>query len=241
MLTNPLRFPLIRSSSLISLALFGAACGSDEDGTAAADAAIVASDAIASPDAVPEASADAGPLQTTSIDDWRSYCIATATESFDVLMYTGDVFTAQAGNEFLLAEYDEPKDIEASMFHLGEEGALPLEVEQADFPEGFPLTSNCTPDATVRHYAALTDATVYTSAALSTVLCEIPAGTVVPGGGGYEAIGIPTTGQDATYKLFLRGYEAQCGAAEGYVNAPAGVVRGVATHTIPLRVIAGSE
>lgn len=213
--------------------LFGVACGNDDD-SPGADSGIAES---------ADSGTDEGSIDATDIEVWRSYCIATFSESFDVLAFNNDfLFTAEAGDEFVMSQYSDPSDIEATLLHAAEQGPIDFEIEAADFPNGLPFTSSCEPDAVVRHYAAFADVTLYTTEALDTVLCEIPEGTVLPtSGGGYQAIGIPTAGQDATYLLFLGGFETQCGASEGYVNVPSSDEFGVALHNIPLRLIVGPE
>lgn len=178
-----------------------------------------------------------GTESQTSIEDWRDYCIATFTEEYPVVDIFGDpAFTAHVGDEFLLASFD--ADRTPQLVYLAKTGPEFVEIDE----ETLPFTSNCTPGATSRHYAVFSDITVYAEEELSTPLCELAAGRVLPlepNGAGYGITG-SEAGSGIVYELILNAFSSECGDADrGYIDVPRTTLWGSSTALVPVQVIVG--
>jgi len=177
-----------------------------------------------------------GSESQTTIEDWRDYCIATFTEEYPVFDVFGDVaFTAHVGDEFLLGSFDADR---TEIIYLAKTGPDVFEIDE----ETLPFTSNCTAGATSRHYAVFSDVTVYAEEELSTPLCELAAGRVLPlepNGAGYGITG-SNAGSGIVYEVILNAFSAECGAADrGYVDVPRTTLWGSSTALVPFQVIVG--
>ena len=108
----------------------------------------------------------------------------------------------------------------------------------------FPFTTNCSFDSENRYNAVFADITLYESDALTTPLCDLSAGTVVPvgqTGSGYGLVG-SGSGGDATYEVMLGAMSQECGGATtGYARVPETRVLGIHTNLVPLGVVVAAE
>ena len=129
--------------------------------------------------------------------------------------------------------------------YLTPDGPDTFEIGVAAGTQAFPFTSNCTPGDVTEYYAVFTDVGVYDSVELSTKLCDLSAGSVVPRDGasmaGYATAGGGLSGP-ATYQVMLNAFSDRCGgASEGYVSVPETEVLGSTTWLVPIIVIIGPE
>ncbi|HEY3499030.1 MAG TPA: hypothetical protein VGK73_30270 [Polyangiaceae bacterium] len=183
------------------------------------------------------------PTDSVVGEEWRSYCVATFARDYTVMDVFGDrVFTARSGEEYLLAEYGSAfGNDEASLLYVTQGGPYEFEVTRPAGGE-FPFTSNCAVGATTPYYAAFTNVSVYAEEALSTKLCDLPYGSVVPrasSSSGYSAVTLDFFGPN-TYEVFLNAFGPQCGGADrGYVSVPQVELFGTNTWLVPITAIVG--
>lgn len=183
----------------------------------------------------------------TVTDEWSSYCVATFTQDYQVTDFFDDVlFTAHAGDQFLMSEYAERFDTDAAtLLYLTPAGPYDLEFEAALGSGDFPFISNCEFGQAVEYMAVFDDVSVYETEDLTNTLCNLSAGTVVPrdttalAGYGVTSTEFSLTGPE-TYEVYLNTLAAQCGDAErGYVSVPQTTVLGTHTWLVPIRVVLG--
>lgn len=178
----------------------------------------------------------------TVTDTWREYCTATFTRDTEVFDSFGDpLFTARAGQEFLLAGYSFFADDTAEIVYLAPGGAERVEVSQ-DESSTFPFTSNCGPDDSMSYYAVFQDVSVYADEGLTTKLCDLTAGTALPSNGaeGFSIAGDFSLSGPQTYELFLGAFSEQCqGAESGYISVPPTELFGSRTWLVPVFGIIG--
>src|SRR5690606_37571368 len=81
----------------------------------------------------------------TITDHWRSYCIATFTEDHIVRDSFDDaLFTAMAGEEYLMGHYGERFDQHAAtLLYLTDRGPKTFEIGAPLGSRDFPFTTNC--------------------------------------------------------------------------------------------------
>jgi hypothetical protein len=157
----------------------------------------------------------------TITDLWRDFCIATLTEDHAVTDDFGTpLFTAKAGEEYLLLYYPEPY-ASAHAAYLTSGGPLEFGIKPNADHTAFPFTSNCPTDPPGSYFAAFADVSVYAEPELVTKICDLKAGDAVPrdiaANAGY-ALETPGMGT-SIYEIFLNAFSAQCGgAASGYVS-----------------------
>lgn len=205
--------------------LLGSACGSDAgDG----------SGAVAGGDG-------------TVREPWTEYCVATFDEAYEVLDPFGDPeFTAQPGEAYLMESFDEFfGEDRATLAFLTDYGPYEFEITAPLGTQDFPFTTDCEFDANTAYYAVFADVTVFADEAMTTELCMLEAGTVMPTGGGqrgYSLAGEFQLSGPLTYEVYLDAYSEQCGQAEsGFVSAPEVQLFGFATNVVPIQSIIGPQ
>jgi hypothetical protein len=179
----------------------------------------------------------------TVTDQWRSYCTATFNADTPVVDAFGDpVFTARTGSEYLIGSYEDfggqPR---VTLLYLTGSGPYPVDIESTG--GAFPFTPSCDLAKATSYLGVFYDTSVFADEALTTKLCDLKAGTVLPRTSaisGYSIAGGLSFSGPATYELFLNAFSAQCGgAANGYVSVPDTEVLGTTTWLLPVESIAG--
>jgi hypothetical protein len=176
-------------------------------------------------------------------DAWRSYCVAKFTANYDARSFGDPLFTAHAGEEYLMTEYDAVVG-HAGLAYLTAVGPYPFDIDVTGDTPAFPLTTNCASASTKSYYAAFTDVTFYATKDLSTKLCAVSAGTALPRDTGTNAGYATTTlsfSGPTTYEVQLNAFSAQCGAPSGFVSVPETQVFGTTTWLVPVMVIIGPQ
>jgi hypothetical protein len=174
-------------------------------------------------------------------DPWRDSCVATFTRDAAIETSYGDtVFTARAGEQYLLTSYETRSDgAHAEIAFLTAAGPYDGVVPMTS---GQPFTSNCAIDKGVQYYAAFTDVSVYSTNDLATKICEIPAGTSMPrdmnANAGSSIAGALKLSGPTTYDVMLNAFSSLCGGAtDGFVSVPETEVLGTTTWLVPIEVI----
>jgi hypothetical protein len=181
----------------------------------------------------------------TVTDPWSSYCVATFGEQYTVLdAFDEPMFTAQPGDEYLMAEYgDDFGQDHSSLLYLTADGPQDFDIDAPSGSRDFPFTTTCPFGTSARYYAAFTDVSVYSDQALTMKLCDLPKGTVAPmdtaAGAGFSATSFNLSGP-TVYEVELNAFSAQCGgAASGYVSVPQTSLFGATTWLVPIHWILG--
>lgn len=193
----------------------------------------------------------AAPVDGHPNDYWSKFCVATFTADTAV-PWTSDVdlFTAHAGDRFLMFDFDEtPIGAQAQLAYLAPGGPFDFTI-QTPGTQGtaadLPITSNCSPDARTGYWAVFADVTLYETAELTTELCKLVAGRAEPVGTKIPQYGAVSTDLFAegpvTMEVSLLGYEKDCNNAQtGFFSAPVATVLGVQTHLVPFGRVIGPE
>jgi hypothetical protein len=173
---------------------------------------------------------------------WDAYCVATFSEDTLVLDFGDPLFTARAGESYLMTSFATfGGETRADMAYLTPKGPYDFTVTAAAGTT-LPFTSNCQVDQAKPYQAAFTDVSVFADEALTTKLCDLSAGTVVPassGISGHSSTGLSFNGPE-TYQVYLNGFSASCGGVEtGYVSVPETTAFGVTTWLVPIARIIG--
>jgi hypothetical protein len=178
---------------------------------------------------------DAGSGPGTVTAPWTDFCTATFTESTPVLdPFDEPTFTANAGDEFLLSEFNTAY---SEIVYLTNAGPDPYVIDQ-NANGDWPFTSNCTAGDGVPYYAVFEDVSVYAEETLSTKICDLAAGTALPAAGGargYLLTGGLSLEGPATYEIYLDVFSSQCaGNDTGYISVPETHVFGSDTWLVPI-------
>lgn len=202
---------------LLNIVLSHAACGGGDGGTS-------------------------GSVNGTVREPWTGFCTATFTEDTQILDFGEPLFTARAGDEYLLSDFDDSFGGRAELVYLTSAGPDSFEVEPSA-AETWPFTSNCEIGAGVPYYAAFTEVTVYAEQELSTRLCQLSAGAALPADGTGRGYAFASTSQDgsATYEVILGAFSAQCGQGTGYISVPQTRSFDSTTWLVPIIGIIGPE
>lgn len=177
-------------------------------------------------------------------DAFSAYCIATFTEDYTSIDPFGDpVFTARAGERYLMASYGNSVGSRAELLFLTPTGPAEFDVQGDQTTGTLPFDTNCAPDAWTQYYAVFADVTVFAEASLTTELCRLTAGTVLPLASGNSGFALESFGSDtqsSVYSIILNAFSAQCGGAEvGYIATPEVEVFGSTTVLVPIVDIIG--
>lgn len=179
----------------------------------------------------------------TVSEPWTSFCTGTFSEDTEIIGAFGDpTFTARAGEEYLLLDFDDSSGARAEFAYMTSAGPDSFEVEP-DQDESFPFTSNCAIGEGLPYYAVFKDVIVFEDKELTTKICELNAGSVLPAGGEGRGFGFAGSAQGAAvYELILGPFSEQCEAqGSGYISVPHTTSFGSSTFLVPVIGIIGPE
>jgi hypothetical protein len=185
----------------------------------------------------------AGSGNGTITEQWAGYCTATFTVDTPIVSaFDEPMFTARAGQEFLLADFSDSFGGRAELVYLTNAGPDSFEVEPSS-DGAWPFTSNCTIGQGVPYYAVFKNVSVFAEKELTTKVCDLTEGTALPAGAsgrGYSFAG--SQGSSALYEIILGPFSAQCGGlAKGYVTVPQTQSFGSTTWLVPFAGIIGPQ
>jgi hypothetical protein len=179
----------------------------------------------------------------TVSEPWTTFCTATFTEDTAFSnAFDEPVFTARAGDEFLLADFDDSFGGRAEILYLTNAGPDSFQVEPGA-GGAWPFTSNCTIGEGVPYYAVFTAVSVFSEKELTTKVCDLPAGSVLPAGGSGRGYSFAAGVQGAAiYEVILGPFSEECGALDrGFVRVPQTQAFGSSTYLVPFAGIIGPE
>jgi hypothetical protein len=185
----------------------------------------------------------AGSGDGTVTEPWSAFCTGTFTEDTPIVdAFDEPAFTARAGDEFLLSDFDDSFGPRAEFLYLTNVGPDSFGVEpRAD--ETWPFTSNCTIGEGVPYYAVFKGVSVFAEQELATKICDLSEGSVLPAGSsgrGYAFAG--SAGESAIYEVILGPFSAECdGNERGYISVPRTRSFGSTTWLVPIAGIIGPE
>ncbi len=179
----------------------------------------------------------------TVTEAWAGFCTGIFTADTPILdVFDEPAFTARAGDEFLLSNFDDTFSPRAEFLYLTDDGPDSFELEPG--PDGsWPFTSNCEIGEGVPYYAVFENVSVFAEEELTTKVCDLSAGSVLPAGNsgrGYAFAG--SSGESAIYEVILGPFGAECGDHDrGYVRVPRTTSFGSTTWLVPFAGIIGPE
>jgi hypothetical protein len=179
----------------------------------------------------------------TVSESWSSFCTGTFTEDTPIVdAFDEPAFTARAGDEFLMSGFDDSFGGRAEFLYLASAGPDSFEVE----PSGdgaWPFTSNCTIGEAVQYYAVFKNVSVFAEEELTTKICDLSEGSVLPAGSSGRGYAFAGSLEDAAiYEIILGPFSAECGGSEsGYVRVPRTSSFGSTTFLVPILGIIGPE
>lgn len=167
--------------------------------------------------------------------EWRNYCVATLTG--DTSVEDGfDMLTLEAGSEYLVAGYEDGfGDIDLDLLYLTPGGPYDVEIRVATAAE-LPVTSNCDLPNAKPYYAVFQDLAVYAEKELTTKICDLSAGSVLPQENTFVSQGVADfseidfSSKPHTYRVSLNAFSPQCGGGQdGFISVPSTEVAGTTT------------
>ncbi|MEE2788184.1 MAG: hypothetical protein VX589_12650 [Myxococcota bacterium] len=182
---------------------------------------------------------------------WSEFCIAEFTSDYSVKDFGEEIFTARAGERYLVENgvtsgigLDGPR-VYAELVFLSKTGPFSFEVEASDRMK-LPITNPCENRQTDMYFAVFSDTTFYVDDALTDEACTLPAGIYAMGGGGYfsggeGSLALRSDAQPQIFRINMTSLADLCnGHSETYISvAPSG--SSLAPHRVPVRVIVGPE
>lgn len=179
----------------------------------------------------------------TVTERWAGFCTATFVKDTPI----GDgfdevLFTARAGDEFLLSDFRDTFGGRAELLYLTNAGPDSFEVEPSS--EGaWPFTSNCAINQGVPYYAVFKNVSVFAEKELATKICDLSEGSVLPAGTSGRGFAFSgSSGESAIYEVILGPFSAQCGdLGKGFVRVPHTTSFGSTTWLVPIVGIIGPE
>jgi hypothetical protein len=179
----------------------------------------------------------------TVTQPWADFCTGTFTEDTPIADPFGDpAFTARTGDEFLLSDFDDSFGGRAEFLYLTNAGPDTFEVEPTSGGT-WPFTSSCMIGEGVHYYAVFKSVSVFAEQELTTKICDLSEGSVLPAGSsgrGYAFAG--TSGDSAIYEVILGPFSGECGGQEsGYVRVSRTESFGSTTFLVPVVGIIGPE
>lgn len=179
----------------------------------------------------------------TVTEQWASFCTGTFTEDTPILnVFDEPMFTARAGDEYLLADFSDSFGGRAEFLYLTHVGPDSFTIE-ANAEGTWPFTSNCAIGAGLPYYGVFADVSVFAEEDLSTKICDLREGSVLPAGGsgrGYAYAG--SSGSSAIYEVILGPFSAECGDHDrGYIRVPQTKIFGSTTWLVPITGLIGPE
>lgn len=183
----------------------------------------------------------AGSGDGTVTEPWASFCTGTFTQDTPIIdAFDEPMFTAKAGDEYLLSDFSDTFGGRAEFLYLTGVGPDSFEVEP-DANGGWPFTSNCTIGQGVPYYAVFTNVNVFAEKELKTQSCALSAGSVLPAdnsGRGYSLSG--SVGESTVYEVILGPFSEQCqGLTRGYISVPHTRSFNSTTWLVPIAGIIG--
>lgn len=179
----------------------------------------------------------------TVTEAWAGYCTGTFTEDTPIIEFDETKFTARAGDEYLMSEFDDTFGPRAEFLYLTSAGPDSFEVKARD-DATWPFTSNCMIGKGVPYYAVFNDVSVFAEKELTTKICDLSAGTVLPAGTGSRGYSLAGSIAGATtiYQVFLGPFSDQCqGQSDGYVKVQQTRSLGSTTWLVPIASLIGPE
>ncbi len=179
----------------------------------------------------------------TVTEQWAGFCTGTFTEDTPILdAFDEPAFTARAGDEFLLSDFDDSFGGRAEFLYLTHGGPDSFEV-QPDADGAWPFSSNCSIGEGVPYYAVFEDVSVFMEQELTTKLCDLSQGSVLPAGSSGRGYSLAGSLGDATlYEVILGPFSAECGGqASGYIRVPQTRSFGSTTWLVPILGIIGPD
>jgi hypothetical protein len=179
----------------------------------------------------------------TVTEPWASFCTGTFTQDTPITdAFDEPAFTARAGDEFLLSSFDDSFGGRAEFLYLTGAGPDSFDVEPTS-DGAWPFMSSCAIGEGVPYYAVFMNVTVFAEQELTTKICDLTQGSVLPagsGGRGYAFTG--SSGDAAIYEVILGPFSAECGGRDrGYIRAPRTSSLGSTTFLVPIAGILGPE
>jgi len=186
---------------------------------------------------------DGGAGTGTITEEWAGFCTATFTTDTPIIdPFDEPMFTARAGDEYLLADFSDSFGGRAELMYLTSTGPDSFELKP-NSDGTWPFTSNCTVSKGVPYYAVFKNVSVFAEKELTTKLCDLSEGTALPagtGGRGYSFAG--SLGESALYEVILGPFSEQCqGMGKGYISVPHTRSFGSTTWLVPIAGIIGPQ
>lgn len=179
----------------------------------------------------------------TVSETWAGFCTATFTQDTPIAnAFHEPMFTARVGEEYLLSDFDDSFGGRAELLFLTHAGPDSFDLDPGTGGT-WPFTSNCAIGEGVPYYAVFTDISVFAEKELTTKICDISAGSVLPAGGAGRGYALSSIVRGAAiYQLILGPFSAQCtGFANGYISVPETQSFGSSTYLVPVSGIIGPE
>lgn len=178
---------------------------------------------------------DGQSIRGTVTGEWRNYCVATLTR--DVEYDAGwDALTLEAGSEYLVAGYEDGfGEIDLDLLYLTPGGPYDVEIRVATAAD-LPVSSNCDLPNAKQYYAVFQDLAVYAEKELTTKLCDLSGGSVLPQENTFVSQGVADfssidfSSKPQTYRVSLNAFSPQCGGGQdGFISVPSTSVAGTTT------------
>ncbi len=178
----------------------------------------------------------------TVTEAWAGFCTGTFTKDTPITDFDRPIFTARAASEYLMADFSDSFGPRAEFLYLTSEGPDSFEVE-ASADAAWPFTSNCTIGKGVPYYAVFKDVSVFAEKELTTKICDLSAGSVLPAGSSGRGYALAGSSNGATiYQVILGPFGAQCGERDsGYVRVAQTHSFGSTTWLVPIAGILGPD
>jgi len=179
----------------------------------------------------------------TVTDAWSGFCTGTFTEDTPIMEFGETKFTARAGDEYLMSDFDDSFGGRAEFLYLTKAGPDSFEVEPRD-DATWPFTSKCSIGKGVPYYAVFNDVSVFAEKELTTKICDLSAGTSAPAGTGARGYSLAGSAAGGTtiYQVLLGPFSAQCGGHDqGYVRLSQTQSLGSTTWLVPIVSIIGPQ
>lgn len=178
----------------------------------------------------------------TVTETWAGFCTGTFTEDTPIIDFGKAIFTARAGEEYLLSDFDDSFGGRAEFLYLTNAGPDSFEVEPS-VDATWPFTSNCTIGEGVPYYAVFASVGVFAEEQLATKICDLSAGSVLPAAGSGRGYAFAGSAKNAAiYEVILGPFSAECGGhGSGYIRVPMTTSFGSSTYLVPVVGIVGLE
>jgi hypothetical protein len=171
---------------------------------------------------------------------WEKYCVATFTAPFAVREGIAGPPRLQihAGDRYLLGESWSPDAHE--LLYIADEGPMPLQLGNLD-GTAVPFVSSCSDRATRPYIGVFLDTRVYSDADRTNLICTLPAGLAVPGGGVGYSFGAES-GSRVIFRVQLEELAASCNdVATGFIATVHVTIGSITQFGLPIRTVLGPE